>query len=61
MVNIKLPDGSVKEYPEGVRPREIAEGIGRRLVERTLVESGVLRLDLLSSEGAMSLDRKSVV
>jgi ribosomal protein S18 acetylase RimI-like enzyme len=31
------------------------EGIGRALVERTLVESGVLRLDLLSSEGAMSL------
>jgi ribosomal protein S18 acetylase RimI-like enzyme len=31
------------------------EGIGKALVERTLVESGVLRLDLLSSEGAMSL------
>jgi ribosomal protein S18 acetylase RimI-like enzyme len=30
-------------------------GIGRALVERTLVESGVLRLDLLSSERAMSL------
>jgi ribosomal protein S18 acetylase RimI-like enzyme len=31
------------------------KGIGRALVERTLVESGVLRLDLLSSEGATSL------
>jgi ribosomal protein S18 acetylase RimI-like enzyme len=30
-------------------------GIGKALVERTLRESGVLRLDLLSSEGAMSL------
>ena len=30
-------------------------GIGKALVQRTLVESGVLRLDLLSSEGAMSL------
>jgi ribosomal protein S18 acetylase RimI-like enzyme len=30
-------------------------GIGKALIERTLVESGVLRLDLLSSEGAMSL------
>jgi ribosomal protein S18 acetylase RimI-like enzyme len=30
-------------------------GIGKALVERTLVESGVLRLDLLSSERAMSL------
>ncbi|MBN9495080.1 hypothetical protein J0H33_17290 [bacterium] len=29
--------------------------IGRALVERTLVESGVLRLDLLSSDRAMSL------
>ncbi len=33
MVQIKLPDGSVKEFPEGVRPREIAEGIGKRLAE----------------------------
>ena len=31
------------------------QGIGKALVERTLVESGVLRLDLLSSEGAVSL------
>jgi ribosomal protein S18 acetylase RimI-like enzyme len=30
-------------------------GIGKALVERTLVESGVLRLDLLSSDEAMSL------
>ena len=33
MVRIKLPDGSVKEYPEGVRPREVAEGIGKRLAD----------------------------
>ena len=33
MVQIKLPDGTVKEYPQGVRPREIAEGIGKRLAE----------------------------
>src|SRR5260370_37009272 len=33
MVQIKLPDGSVKECPDGVRPREIAEGIGKRLAE----------------------------
>jgi ribosomal protein S18 acetylase RimI-like enzyme len=31
------------------------QGIGKALVERTLVDSGVLRLDLLSSERAMSL------
>ena len=33
MVQIKLPDGSLKECPDGVRPREVAEGIGRRLAE----------------------------
>ena len=33
MVQIKLPDGTVKEYHEGVCPREIAEGIGKRLAE----------------------------
>ena len=31
------------------------QGVGKALVERTLVESGVLRLDLLSSDRAMSL------
>jgi len=33
MVQIKLPDGSVKDYPEGVSPRDVAEGIGRRLAD----------------------------
>lgn len=31
------------------------QGIGKALVERTLVESGALRLDVLSSDRAMSL------
>lgn len=38
-----------------VEPEARGRGIGQALVERTLVESGVLRLDLLSSDGAMSL------
>jgi ribosomal protein S18 acetylase RimI-like enzyme len=38
-----------------VDPEARGRGIGRTLVERTLVESGVLRLDLLSSDRAMSL------
>jgi threonyl-tRNA synthetase len=33
MVQIKLPDGSVKEYPEGASPREVAAGIGKRLAD----------------------------
>ena len=36
MVQIKLPDGSVKECPEGVSSREVAEGIGRRLAEAAI-------------------------
>jgi ribosomal protein S18 acetylase RimI-like enzyme len=38
-----------------VDPAARGRGIGQALVERTLVESGVLRLDLLSSDRAMSL------
>jgi ribosomal protein S18 acetylase RimI-like enzyme len=38
-----------------VDPEARGRGIGKALVERTLVESGVLRLDLLSSDRAMSL------
>ena len=38
-----------------VDPEARGRGIGGALVERTLVESGVLRLDLLSSGRAMSL------
>jgi ribosomal protein S18 acetylase RimI-like enzyme len=38
-----------------VDPEARGRGIGKALVERTLVESGVLRLDLLSSERAMPL------
>src|SRR5262249_32257968 len=33
MIQIKLPDGSIKEYPDGVSPREVAAGIGKRLAE----------------------------
>ena len=33
MLQIKLPDGSIKEYPDGARPREVAADIGKRLAE----------------------------
>jgi len=44
MVQIKLPDGSVRECPEGVRPRDVAEGIGKRLAEAAVaaVADGVV-------------------
>ena len=33
MVQIKLPDGSIKEFPEAVSPRDVAAGIGKRLAD----------------------------
>src|SRR5205823_6351434 len=33
MLTLKLPDGSLKQVPEGTRPREVAEGIGKRLAQ----------------------------
>jgi threonyl-tRNA synthetase len=33
MVQIKLPDGSIKEFPEAVSPREVALSIGKRLAD----------------------------
>ena len=31
MIALKMPDGSIREVPAGTRPREVAEGIGKRL------------------------------
>ncbi|HLW64672.1 MAG TPA: threonine--tRNA ligase, partial [Gemmataceae bacterium] len=31
MISLKLPDGSVKQVPPGTRPRQVAEGIGKKL------------------------------
>src|SRR5512135_1997048 len=54
MVQIKLPDGSVKEHPEGVRPREVAEQIGRRLAEAAVAavaDGSVVDLDQPIEDG----------
>ncbi|MGE3818249.1 MAG: threonine--tRNA ligase [Isosphaeraceae bacterium] len=54
MVQIKLPDGTVKEFPDGVRPREVAEGIGKRLAEAAVaaVANGkIIDLDLPLENG----------
>ncbi|GAC1467827.1 MAG: threonine--tRNA ligase [Isosphaeraceae bacterium] len=48
LVPIQLPDGSIKEYPEGIRPREIAESIGKRLAEAAIaavVDGTIVDLD----------------
>src|SRR5881397_2625514 len=33
MLTLKLPDGSSKQVPEGTRPRDVAEAIGKRLAQ----------------------------
>ncbi|MFO0909342.1 MAG: threonine--tRNA ligase [Isosphaeraceae bacterium] len=48
MVQIMLPDGSVKSFPSGVRPKEIAEGIGKRLADAAVaavVDDVIVDLD----------------
>jgi threonyl-tRNA synthetase len=55
MIQIKLPDGSVKDYPDGVSPREVAQGIGKRLADAAvaaMVGSQVVDLDRGVSDGA---------
>ncbi|AMV37204.1 threonine--tRNA ligase [Planctomyces sp. SH-PL62] len=48
MLQIKLPDGSIKEYPEGTSPREVAAGIGKRLAEASIaavVDGAIVDMD----------------
>src|SRR5262245_23537294 len=48
MLTLKLPDGSAKQVPEGTRPREVAEGIGKRLAQAAIaakVNGTILDLD----------------
>jgi threonyl-tRNA synthetase len=48
MLTLRLPDGSAKQIAEGTRPREIAEGIGKRLAQAAVaakVNGTVVDLD----------------
>src|SRR5258708_6617380 len=36
MLTLKLPDGSTRQVPEGTRPREVAEAIGKRLAQAAI-------------------------
>ena len=70
MLQVELPDGSVREYPGSVRPIEIAAEIGPRLAKATLAAqvdgkvvgasrplpaSGRVRLRLLTKKDAEAL------
>jgi threonyl-tRNA synthetase len=48
MPTLKLPDGSIKQVPPGTRPRDVAEGIGKRLAQAAIaakVNGTVVDLD----------------
>src|SRR5437763_3113029 len=48
MITLKLPDGSVKQVPQGARPRDVAEGIGKRLAKAAVaakLDGKVIDLD----------------
>jgi threonyl-tRNA synthetase len=49
MVALRLPDGSLKEVPAGARPRDVAEGIGKRLAQAAIaakLDGKIVDLDL---------------
>src|SRR6059036_248188 len=48
MLTLRLPDGSTRQVPEGTRPRDVAEAIGKRLAQAAIaakVNGAVLDLD----------------
>src|SRR5438270_13117171 len=48
MLTLKLPDGSARQVPNGTRPREVAESIGKRLAQAAIaakVNGTVVDLD----------------
>jgi threonyl-tRNA synthetase len=48
MLTLRLPDGSRKEYPDGTRPRDVAESIGKRLAQAAVaakVDGAIVDLD----------------
>jgi threonyl-tRNA synthetase len=48
MLTLRLPDGSVKQFPEGTRPRDVAASIGKRLAQAAVaakVDGRIVDLD----------------
>ena len=55
MLTLRLPDGSARQVPEGTRPRDVAESIGKRLAQAAVaakVDGDVVDLDRELSNGA---------
>jgi threonyl-tRNA synthetase len=54
MLTLKLPDGSIKQVPEGTRPRQVAEAIGKRLAQAAVaakVNGVIVDLDRELTDG----------
>src|SRR5215472_3931284 len=54
MLSLKLPDGSVRQVPEGTRPRDVAASIGKRLAQAAVaakVNEKVVDLDSEMRDG----------
>jgi threonyl-tRNA synthetase len=54
MLTLRLPDGSIKEVPEGTRPRDVAQSIGKRLAQAAVaakVNGAIVDLDAELSSG----------
>jgi threonyl-tRNA synthetase len=54
MLTLKLPDGSIRQVPEGTRPRDVAASIGKRLAQAAIaakVNDAVVDLDRELSDG----------
>jgi threonyl-tRNA synthetase len=48
MLTLRLPDGSVKQVPQGSTPRDVAESIGRRLAQAAIaakMDGSIIDLD----------------
>ncbi len=59
MIRITLPDGSVKEYPEGIVPmavaRDISEGLARNVISATFNGRVVETITPLTEDGKLVL------
>jgi threonyl-tRNA synthetase len=59
MINITLPDGSIKKYPEGIVPmavaRDISEGLARNVISATFNGKVVETASPLTEDGSLIL------
>src|SRR6266852_2657614 len=59
MITLRLPDGSTNQVPAGTRPRDVAEGIGKRLAQAAIaakIDGTIIDLDreLPAGNGTLS-------